>query len=222
MYAVTAVPMMPVVMVSAAALCLWCAARSGNRLQLGATCVMFAAMFDHAIVGLVAPALWAALLVCAGLITAASLRPAGGLGVGRAGDWSAGFGADRGAAGDGDPTCDGGAAVGLWRSPGPAAAPATLSGARVAHGILTALSYPAMGALLLVSAAPRSQPAASPLAVTAAHNHGGAPSVGWLLAAVVVLSVALATAALAAARGGRRLAAVDAGAMTLMLGAMLA
>ena len=73
-----AATVMPVVMIAAAALCLLCGARSRNLLQLVAACVMFAAMLDHAATGLVPPALWAALLVGAGLGVGVSLRPTGG------------------------------------------------------------------------------------------------------------------------------------------------
>lgn len=182
---------MPAVMIGSAAVCLWCAARTRDPLRLVAACVMFGAMLDHAVTGYLSPMLWAAVLMSAGLLVGASLRPSG------CDDRAAGAG---GAAGT--------------------AAPMTVGAPVHAHGILTALSYPAMGALLLVSAAPPPQADAS-LTVVKLHEHGTVPSLEWLAAAVGLLAVGLACAALAAARGGRRFAAADAGAMSLMLGAML-
>ncbi|GAA2845217.1 hypothetical protein FB468_3065 [Leucobacter komagatae] len=187
-----AATVMPVVMITSAALCLLCGARSRNPLQLVAACVMFAAMLDHAVTGLVPPVLWAALLMGAGLGVGLSLRLS-----------------------DGRATSRGGAGVS-------GAAPAALGEPCHGHGILTALSYPAMGALLLVSAAPPAQTSATSLVVEELHQHGGVPSPGLLTVAVVVLALGLACVALAAVRGGQRLAATDAGAMSLMLGTMLA
>lgn len=184
---------MPAVMIGSAAVCLWCAARTRSQLRLVAACVMFGAMLDHAVTGYLSPMLWAAVLMSAGLLVGASLRPSG---------------------------CDDRAA-GAGGAAGADAAAPMMAGALVhAHGILTALSYPAMGALLLVSAAPPPQANAS-LTVVKLHEHGTVPSLEWLAAAVGLLAVGLACTALAAARDGRRFAAADAGAMSLMLGAML-
>lgn len=195
---------MPAVMIGSAAVCLWCAARTRSQLRLVAACVMFGAMLDHAVTGYLSPMLWAALLMSTGLLVGASLRPSGC--DDRAAAAAAGVGAAAG----------GGAAAGA----GAAAAPMTAGAPVHAQGILTALSYPAMGALLLVSAAPPPQANASPTVVKL-HDHGAVPSLEWLAAAVGLLAVGLACTALAAARDGRRFAAADAGAMSLMLGAML-
>lgn len=194
---------MPAVMIGSAAVCLWCAARTRSQLRLVAACVMFGAMLDHAVTGYLSPMLWAALLMSTGLLVGASLRPSGC--DDRAAAAAAGVGAAAG----------GGAAAGAG-----AATPMMVGALVHAHGILTALSYPAMGALLLVSTAPPPQANAS-LTVVKLHDHGAVPSLEWLAAAVGLLAVGLACTALAAARDGRRFAAADAGAMSLMLGAML-
>ncbi|RKQ85325.1 hypothetical protein U746_2414 [Mycolicibacterium mucogenicum 261Sha1.1M5] len=183
---------MPAVMIGSAAVCLWCAARTRSPLRLVAACVMLGAMLDHGVTGYLSPMLWAAVLVGVGVLVGASLRPSG---------------------------CDDRAA-GAGGAAGAAAAPMTAGAPVHAQGILTALSYPAMGALLLVSAAPPPQANAS-LTVVKLHDHGTMPSLEWLAAAVGLLAVGLACTALAATRGGRSFAAADAGAMSLMLGAML-
>ncbi|KAM9863593.1 hypothetical protein ACI1US_00523 [Leucobacter sp. BZR 635] len=186
------------VMVAAAALCVWCAARSRSPLQIVAASVMFMAMLDHGITLLVSPVIWAALLIGGSLLVGASLRPA---------------------------QVDTGAGAG-----GP-----ELSSDR-AQGVLCAIAYPAMAALMLLRTAPPftrgAEIAASGVAAMNAgaesgigevvHHHGGTPPAGWLVAAVVVLVVALGGVAVAALREGRRVAAVEAGAMSLMLGSMLA
>lgn len=186
------------VMVAAAALCVWCAAQSPSPLQIGAASVMCIAMLDHAITLLVSPVIWAALLIGGGLLVGSSLRPA---------------------------QVDTGAGAGRPE----------LSSDR-AQGILCAIAYPAMAALVLLRAVPEftrgAEIAASGVAAMNAgaepeigevvHHHGGTLPEGWLVAAVVVLVVALGGVALAALRDGRRVAAVEAGAMSLMLGSMLA
>ena len=190
------------VMVGSAGLCVGGAVRSRNPLAVSAALVMFVAMADHALLGVVSPVWWSLLLVAGGLMVGSTLR-ASALSFAESSTESSR---------STTPTLGNGCAVVRGTTSSDLALTRAI-------GVSATLAYFAMAWLLLG----HQHPAGGGVTSTATHagHGGGAHLVGMLLdGAALVLVVLLAVLMARAVRQKRTALASEAGGMAAMIAAM--